>query len=508
MLSVKRDTCLLKYSLLLACFIGINSTFAADQPQWGQKHSRNMISSETSLPDSFDPDSGRNIKWIAQLGTKTYATPVVADGKVYICTNNEKPRNTQHKGDRGVLYCLDEKDGSLCWQLIVPKIKEDPYKDWPGVGMCSPATVEDGFVYIVSNRGEVMCLDPDGMADGNDGPYKNEATHMVPKGKPPVELTDKDADIIWLFDLPIEAGVYPHDSAHCSPLSHNGLLYINTSSGLNSKHDTIRSPDAPCLIVLDKKTGRWLARENEGMGHRIFHAAWSSPCLGKVNGKELIFYGGADGIVYAFEPLTAMPKQGQIANLKKVWQFDCDPTAPKENIHDFIGNRKQGPSIIESAPVFYNDRVYVTGGGDIWWGKRSSWLKCLDASPAGNIASDRQLWSYPMNHHCVTTPSVYDGMVFVADCKGIFHCVDANSGKPYWTHQAKRDTWSSTLIADGKVYAATRGKDLTILKADRQKQVISSITLDSEIIGSPIAANKTLYITTMKKLYAITQDSK
>ena len=43
---------------------------AADQPQWGQAWSRNMVSSERSLPDSFDPATGKNIKWSARLGTE------------------------------------------------------------------------------------------------------------------------------------------------------------------------------------------------------------------------------------------------------------------------------------------------------------------------------------------------------------------------------------------------------------------------------------------------------
>ncbi len=499
---------LLTHSLLLGAIISSNSAFAADQPQWGEKHSRNMISSETGLAESFDLETGRNVKWIAPLGTKTYATPVVADGKVYICTNNERPRDSRHNGDRGVLLCLNESDGSLCWQLIVPKIKEDPYKDWPQVGMVSPATVENSYVYIVSNRGEVLCLDPDGLSDGNDGPYKDEAAHMVPKGSQAMDLGDTDADIIWLFDLPAEVGVYPHDSAHCSILVHNDFLYINTSGGLNSKHNAVRSPQAPCLIVLDKKTGRWVGKDDEGIGPNVFHAAWSSPCLGSVNGKELIFYGGADGVVYAFEPMISMPKECNIENLKRVWHFDCDPAAPKENVHKFIGNRREGPSIIESPPVFYKDRVYVTGGGDIWWGKRNAWLKCIDASLSGNITDSGQIWSYAIDDHCVSTPSIYDGLIFIADCKGRVHCLDAETGKPYWTHQTKRDIWSSTLVADGKVYIGSLGRDFSILKAGKEKHILSTVNLDSDIIGTPIATNKTLYITTMKSLYAITIASK
>src|SRR5262245_36636149 len=102
---------------------------AADQPQWGAAGTRNMVSQEKGLPHSFDPVTGKNIKWVAKLGTETHSTPVVANGRIYIGTNNGEPRDPAHQGDRGVLMCFDEKEGQLVWQLVVPKREEDPYFD-------------------------------------------------------------------------------------------------------------------------------------------------------------------------------------------------------------------------------------------------------------------------------------------------------------------------------------------------------------------------------------------
>src|SRR5881396_793868 len=194
---------------LLAFSLGPNfQTRAADQPQWGQAWSRNMISAETGLPDSFDPRTGRNVRWSAQLGTETHSTPVIARGRVYIGTNNGEPRDPKHQGDRGVLMCFEENTGKFLWQLVVPKREEDPYFDWPDTGISSPATVEGDRVYLVSNRGEVMCLDARGMANGNDGPFKDEAAHMTPTNAPsPIPVSSTDADILWLFNLTTGAGI-------------------------------------------------------------------------------------------------------------------------------------------------------------------------------------------------------------------------------------------------------------------------------------------------------------
>ena len=219
-----------------------------------------MISAEQGLPDSFDPATGKNIKWFARLGTEAHSTPVVAGGRVYIGTNNGEPRDPKHQGDRGVFMCFDEKTGDLLWQLVVPKREEDIYFDWPKSGICSPATVEGERVYLVSNRGEVMCLDAQGMANGNDGPFLDEAAHMTPRStnivnqasSPDGEHTSRllspgplDADIIWLFNLTTGAGIWSHDAAHSSIPIRGDYLYFNTATRVDNTHKRIRAPDAP-----------------------------------------------------------------------------------------------------------------------------------------------------------------------------------------------------------------------------------------------------------------------
>src|SRR6185369_11675620 len=103
------------------------SCFGSDQPQWGQAWSRNMVSAETNLPESFDPQTGAHVKWSVLLGTQTHSTPIIARGRVYISTNNGQPRNPQQTGDRGVLMCFDERTGRFLWQLDFPKREEDPF---------------------------------------------------------------------------------------------------------------------------------------------------------------------------------------------------------------------------------------------------------------------------------------------------------------------------------------------------------------------------------------------
>jgi outer membrane protein assembly factor BamB len=524
--------------------------FAADQPQWGEAWSRNMVSTERGLPESFDPKTGRNIKWTAKLGTQAHSTPIVAGGRVYIGTNNGEPRDPKHQGDRGVFMCFDEKNGQLLWQLVVPKRDEDAYMDWPNMGMSSTATVEDDRVYLVDNRGAVLCLDANGLTNGNDGPFRDEAAYMTPPataGSPPRQVIGAetrpeplrppadgkllqpgalDADILWKFDLVAEAGIWPHDAAHSSILIHGNYLYLNTANGVDNTHKRIRAPDAPSLIVLDKRTGRPVARDDEHLAPNVFHNTWASPSLARVNGRPLIFFCGGNGVVYAFKPvrsrrgneadsavvptdrLLTSAATKEVAKLEKVFQFDFDPTAPKSEIHKFNSNRRESPSNIYGMPVFHGDRLYVAGGGDIWWGKNEAWLKCIDATKTGDITTNGLVWSYPLEKHVMSTPAVKDDLVFMADCGRTFHCVDAKTGHPLWTHEIKGEAWASPYVADGKVFLGTRSGNFYVFAASREKKVLAELELGNPISATTTAANGVLYVATMTDLYAVQSGAK
>jgi len=515
---------------------------SGDQPQWAQAWSRNMVSDEKGLADSFDPKTGRNIKWVARLGTQTHSTPIVAGGRVYIGTNNGEPRDPKHQGDRGVFMCFDEKTGELLWQLVVPKRDEDAYMDWPDTGISSPATVEGDRVYLTDNRGEVVCLDAKGVANGNDGPFRDEAAHMTSPSTPgsspkrvvgaethPEPLRPAadgvllkpgplDADILWVFDLPSGAGIWPHDGAHSSILIHGDYLYLNTATGVDNTHKRVRTPDAPSLVVIDKRTGQLVARDEEHIAPDIFHSTWSSPSLGEVNGRTLIFFCGGNGVVYAFEPLTnpspglRLPSpslagrgngEGSVSILKKIWQFDFDPAAPKTDVHKYNSNRREGPSNLYGMPVFHRNRVYVAGGGDIWWGKNEAWLKCIDATKTGDIGTNALVWSYPLEKHVMSTVAIDRGLLFIADFGRKLHCLDAETGRPYWTHEIQGDVWASPLVADGKVYLGTRSGDFYVFAESKEKKLLSRVELHDPISATATSANGVLYVATMKRLYAV-----
>ena len=154
---------------------------AQDWPMWGGTAQRNMTSAVRGLPESWDAKTGTNIKWKAQIGSTSNGNPVVADGKIFLGTNNGNPRNPEIKGDKGVLMCFRESDGQFLWQAVTDKLESGAENDWPEEGVCSSPAVEGKRLYYVSNRGELVCLDTEGFTDGkNDGLSRTRSTRGRP----------------------------------------------------------------------------------------------------------------------------------------------------------------------------------------------------------------------------------------------------------------------------------------------------------------------------------------
>src|ERR1051325_4324131 len=471
---------------------------AEDWPQWGGNDpGRNMYSPARNLPILFNPgklkpgtedidlQATKNVKWVNKLGSQSYGNPVVAGGKVYVGTNNESPRDPKQTGDRSILMCFDEKSGEFLWQLVVPKHASGKVNDWELLGICSSPTVEGNRVYLVTSRCEVLCLTTEGLAAGNVGPFTDEGQYIAGPGKPKVTPGPKDADIVWRYDMMDELGSFPHNASNCSILIIDDLLYVSTSNGQDWSHVNVPSPNTPSFIALDKKTGKLVGEDNAGIGPRIFHGLWSSPSTGKVNGRQLVFYGGGDGVCYAFD---AKPQKGTRAPivpvlpgpefkreeekdtdyLKKVWWLDCNPPEYKAKDGKPIKYpAAEGPSEINATPVFYKNRVYVAIGQDPEHGEGVGRLVCVDATKTGDITKTGLIWDFKEIHRSISTVSIDPdtGLLFIADFSGFVFCLDAETGKKYWEYDMKAHMWGSTLVADGKVYVGDEDGDFTVLAA-------------------------------------------
>jgi outer membrane protein assembly factor BamB len=524
------------WAALLGWCMGASSggtAAAADWTQWGGTPARNMAALETGIPETFfpgkkkrdrlgfDPATARNVRFIARLGSENYSAPVVAGGRIFIGTNDEDlddPRFRPTEG--GVFLCLDEKTGGMLWRLVVPKLEIDRSKvsedfDAMNLGICSTATVDGDRVYLVTNRCEVVCLDADGLADGNDGPFRDEATFSVPEGAAPVALGPADADIVWRFDMLRDLPVFPHDASNCGVLVLGEQLYVGTGNGVYDGKVVL--PTAPSLVVLDKRTGGLLARDDGRISAAVFHGQWSSPALATVHGRPLVLYGAGDGVCHAFRPFVAAAAASGPGTLEEAWWFDCNPPGYRQRGGEQIdywalvrGAPKQldadgmlvSPSEIIGTPVVHGSRVYVAIGQDPIHGPGRGALSCFTLEGKGNATEAARVWQYLGIGRTLSTVSIAGGLLYAAEHAGKVHCLDAANGALLWVHDTRDEIWSSTLVVDGKVFVGTR-KGLTVLAAGRERRHIADIKLGTPVWSVPTAANGTLFVASQKNLWAV-----
>jgi len=463
---------LLAVAFSIACVVA-SDPGTGDWPMWGGTPDRNMVSNMKGLPTTWDVNTKKNVKWVATLGSQSYGNPVVSGGQVYIGTNNEGLRDPKQGGDRGVLMCFRESDGEFLWQHTNEKLPAGRVNDWPFQGVCSSPLVEGDRLYYVSNRCELVCLDTKGFRDGeNNGPYKDEKF-----------TSQTDADIIWKFDMMEEVGSQPHNMSNSAPVSFGDLIYVSTSNGQDESHVNIPSPKAPAIIAVNKKTGK-LAWEDNSVGDRILHGQWSSPSVGKIGGVDQVVIGQGDGWVRGYEALTG----------KKLWEFDCNP---KDSVWPKTRNE------LIATPVIWDNKVYLANGQDPEHGEGVGHLYCIDATKRGDITQSGLIWHYDKIRRSISTAAIYDGLLYYPDFSGFLHCLDAKTGKAYWTHDMFAAVWGSVLVADGKVYLGDEDGDVVVMQAGKEKKLIGEMNMGSSVYSSPVPANGVLFIMNRNQLYAL-----
>lgn len=531
--------------IMLAAALAVAGLHAGDHPQWGGQNSRNMVSDEKGLPvemnpgkklgpkaapkaagrlrpdaqeanaapgaEDIDMSTTKNCLWAAKLGSQTYGSPIIADGKVYIGTNNESPRNGAHVGDRGIMMCFEEKTGKFLWQLVSPKMGTGKVNDWEYLGICASPTIVGDRGYMPGNRCQIICFDTAGMANGNQG-MQDEAAFMAapgPDGKPvAVPPGAADADIIWVYDMYKELGVFQHNATSGYPLVVGDKVFVPTCNGVDWTHTNIPAPNAPSFIMLDAKTGTLLGEMDHVASTRVLHCSWSSAIEAKVKEQQQIVFAAGDGWVYGMAPETVKDAEG-LDILKEYWRYDANP--PEYRKDDSGKPRKyaefDGPSEIIATPVFYDGLVYVPIGQDPEHGEGLGMLSAIDPSKTGD-QSGKAVWTFKGIERSISTPAIKDGLIYLSDYTGRVFCIDAKTGKEYWKYDTKGHIWCSPVVADGKIYIGNEEGELFILAEGKEMKELATVEFPAPIMGGISVANGVVYVASHTHLYAFKEGAK
>lgn len=451
-------------------------------PMYGGTPSRNMVNlTDKGLVSDWSVSEGsqKNVKWVVELGTKAYGGPVIAGGRVFVGTNNARPRDPKMKGDnKAVLMAFNAADGKFLWQIMHDIPNDDTFHEVLKLGLLSTPVVDGSKIYYVTPACEVICASTD------------------------------DGLVHWRFDMMKQLGVVPFHCGNCAPLVYGDHVFLMTSNG---NHDG-KIAKAPSFLALNKKDGK-VAWKSDLPGTKIIEGQWSNPTLAMVKGKAQIIFPGGDNYLYAFEPETG----------SLIWKCNVNPTKSKDD---------EATNYMISTPVVHEDRLYVGLGQypDHPTPTRSSHFVCIDITKTGDVSpksldakapenkGSALLWSFggPIDpapkkgrrvyfSRTMSTAAVHDGLVYIPEDSGYLHCLDAKTGQRYWVHDFKTACWGSPLYVDGKVLVGVEDGSVVTFQAGKDYKVLKTHDMEDGIQGTPVVAGGVLYITTATKLYAIAE---
>lgn len=496
-----------------------------DWPQWAGSSLRNNVTDQKNVPVEWNVEEGKNVLWSMPLGSETYGNPVIANGKVYVGTNNGSGYVERYPAetDLGVLLCFDEKTGEFLWQHSNEKLPQGRVHDWPQQGICAAPLVDGDRMWYVTSRGEVVCLDTEGFHDGENDGVTTEANE-----------NKNEADVVWAFNMMENLDVRQHNMCSCSVTCAGDLLFVNTSNGVDEGHINLPAQDAASFICMDRKTGKVLWTDSTP-GANVLHGQWSSPAYAVLGGQAQVLFGGGDGWLYSFDPA------GDDGKSKLLWKFDCNP---KDSFYELGAGATRNHVI--ATPVVYDGLVYVGVGEDPEHGEGKGHLWCIDPTKRGDVSptlvyntadpktpidhkrlqalvakdgdferdnpNSAAVWHYvgndPSNfestmHRTCGTVAIKDDLLFVSDFSGVFHCLDAKTGKAHWTFDMFSASWASPLIVEDRVYISDEDGYIRIFKVADEEELIGEMSMDSAVYTTPVVANSTLFVSNRNRLYAI-----
>jgi outer membrane protein assembly factor BamB len=338
----------------------------------------NGVSSETRLRRALPPP----LVWEFPKGTG-YASPAVTGERLLF---------VHRVADEEIVECLRADTGERQWSHRYATDFEDRYGY--NNGPRSSPIVDAGRVYTVGAQGQLHCLD-------------------LQSGK-----------VVWSRNIAREYKV-PQDffGTASTPLIDGTLIIVN-----------VGAPGGPCVVGLDKTTGRevWRAGKEWGPGY-------ASPIPAVVHGKRRVF---------VFAGGESTPPAGGLMSI--------DPATGRVDF-SFPWRSRSYESVNASCPVVFDNKVFVsasyrTGGA------------LLEIRPD---FTHRVVWTTQEFGLHWNTPIYRNGFLYGFDGRNepdaSLACVDAASGNVVWRATPE---WNETLEVGGRkrqqLLGAYRGSLLAV----------------------------------------------
>jgi outer membrane protein assembly factor BamB len=338
----------------------------------------NATSTETQLSRALPPP----LVWEFPKGT-SYTSPAIAGERLVF---------VHRVADEEIVECLRAETGAPQWRFKYFTDFEDRYGY--NNGPRSSPVIDGDRVYTVGAQGQLHCLDA------------------------------RSGKVIWRRHIGREYNV-PQDffGTASTPLVEDKLLIVN-----------VGAPAGPCVVGLDKTTGRDVWRAGKEWG-----PSYASPIPAVVHGKRRIF---------VFAGGESTPPSGGLLSI--------DPANGRVDF-SFPWRSRSFESVNASCPVIFDNKVFIsasyrTGGA------------LLEIRPD---FTHRVVWTTQEFGLHWNTPIYRNGFLYGFDGRNepdaSLACIDAATGKAVWRATPE---WNETFNAGGarrqQLVGAYRGALLAV----------------------------------------------
>ena len=353
------------------------------------------------------------------------------------CSSARTTKRCAIRSSRAIAACVmafRESDGEFLWQATFEKLTSGRANDWPFQGIASSP--------LIDRRDGVFHVEPRG-ADGGGHPAASRTARTTARSRTRSSPARTTSDVLWTFDTMEEVGNFPHNLANSSPTYFDNLLYISTGNGQDESHVNIPSPKAPAIVAID------MHDRQAGVGRRV--ARRQDPA------RPVVHAGGRHD--RRRRAGRARPGRRLGARLRG------------EDRQEALGVRheSEGLRLAEDAQRGHRDAGHLRQrrlhrqrpGSRARRGRRPP---LRDRRDQARRHHDRPgaIWHYDKIRRSISTASIKDGIIYYPDFSGFLHALDVKTGKPLWVHDMFAAMWSSTMVADGKVYLGDEDGDVVV----------------------------------------------
>jgi outer membrane protein assembly factor BamB len=394
-------------------------------------------SSETHLPTTWEPD-GENHLWTYTL--RGSGTPVIAGDRVFVFGYAGSGPDLQE-----FLVCLDAKTGEEIWKEGFNDYLSDNVYDRYSIG--SPVVDGDtGNVYLQTTPGEFLCYTRDGK-------------------------------LLWSHSMMEDFGrlTFPNGRTGAPVIDENLVIVRGITSNWGAD-----GPARDRFYAFDKVSGELVWTSTPGVAPQ--DSSFSTPVFGWENGKRVFYCGTGCGNVVCVNVKTGEP----------IWRYPMSHGG------------------VNSSVLQYDDQIIAIHGKEnidsSEAGRMVSIQTGLEPKPgeAGPVVltAEQERWRAELVMF-TSSPVLVGDLVYQMVYTGELKCIDANTGAVLWDLKLANDQLhASPLYADGKLYVPMRDGHFYIIKADRSGgEILDTVQLEGNGLGSPSIYNGRIFVHTTEKLY-------